>query len=339
MRIYWNTLRSFTRRRLGLPPRTPGTPHPDGDAPALRPARRRVLVVAAVLVVGVLIGAVVVLAAGIRHPQRAAPPAATGAPLPDASGRRDAVAGGEPSPEVRTEATRWVVQNVGPGQVVACDAAICGSLVSLNFPAASTVWIKDGLPDLQSADVAVVTETLRSRLGADLTEVTAAEPLAVFGSGAQQLTVQAVAHAGRASYSRSTADDRADRRAAGRALLANSRITFSAPSRDLLRQGLVDMRVCALLATLSSGHTLVVDSFGPAAPGAGPNVPHSTLDLSTVDKVPVVSHTAQATALRVLVAAQHAPYRPLSTTTRTARPGSPAALSLRYSQPAIVSSP
>lgn len=238
-----------------------------------------------------------------------------------------------PSSEVRGETARWIIQNVGAGQVVACDAAMCGSLASLGFPAASTVWVKNSALELQSADIAVLTPTLRARLGSTAAAVTAAEPLAAFGSGSQVVTIQTVAHAGRASYDRAMAADLANRRFAGQALAANSHLTFTAAARTPLEQGLVDMRICALLATLSSGQTLTVESFGTPAPGAGAGIPRNAVEISTIDTVSAVGGAEPATALRALIAAQQAPYRPLKTVSRAAVAGSPAMLSLLYSQP------
>ncbi|MDJ0340924.1 hypothetical protein QMK19_09165 [Streptomyces sp. H10-C2] len=295
-----------------------------------RSAGRRFLVGTAATTTVALIAAGVVLVTVDGHPERAGPQAITVASGPPGP------AGPELPPAVRTETARWIAQHVGSGQVVACDAAVCGSLAALGFPASSMVWVKASALELQSADIAVLTSTLRTRLGAAVLEVTAAEPLAAFGSGPQQVTVQAVAHAGRASYSRAMAADLADRRLAGRALLANSRVTVAAPARTPLEQGLVDMRVCALLATLSSGHTLTVESFGAAAPGAGPGVPRSAVDITAIDTVSAVGTAGPATALRALIAAQQAPYRPLKTVSRAARADSPAVLSLLYSQPAPV---
>lgn len=278
-----------------------------------------------------LIAAGVVLATVNRQSDHARPLAVPVAGKP--SGPADT----GPSSGVRAETARWVIRNVGPGHVVACDAAMCGSLAALGFPASSTVWVKDSALELQSADVAVLTSTLRTRLGPAVGALTAAQPLAAFGSGTQTVTIQPVAHAGRAAYERAMAADLADRGLAGRALAANSRITFAAAARVPLERGLVDMRICALLATLSSGHTLTVESFGPAAPGAGTGVPRNGVEISTIDTVSAVGTAEPATALRALVAAQQPPYRPLRTETRAAQTGSPAVLTLLYSQPAPVS--
>lgn len=311
-RIYWNTLRSFVRRNFG------------------RGQRRWPYVAAAVVVVAALVTGSVLLVDGKTakdHSQNSADAAADSADAKDGPGSG-------PSPEVRIEAARWIATHVGAGQVVACDAAVCGSLAAVGFPVASTIRVGDSAEDLQSADVAAVTSTLRRRLGAGIDNVIAPDALAVFGTGDRATALYPVAHAGRAAYVVQAADEAAARRAAGKALLGNDRLTFTGPARQLLGAGRVDMRVCALLATLGGQHTVTVASFGPAAPGAAVGVPRSELEISTVDRVSAAGHATAAVALRALVTAQRAPFLPLDTSVRAANGGDPEVLSLRYSQPA-----
>lgn len=323
VRIYWNTLRSFVRRRLGLGPLGPR----GGEAG--RPAHRRAVVVVVVglaLVAGLIAVAVAVTGGGTGTDARRT--------QPRTGDRRNVPVVESASPEVRGQVVTWVVGHVGPGQVVACDAAVCGALASAGFPASSLVALQDSAQDVQSADVAVLTATVRSRLGAGVDALTAAEPLAVFGTGGQAVSVRAVAHAGRAAYGRAVTADRGDRAAAGKALLANKRLVFRAGSDALLAHGQVDLRICALLAALGgSGHTVTVDSFGPPSPGAGLDMPRTALFITAVDRAPATGNSQSAVAVRQLIAAQQAPYKPLTTLTRPARAASPAALSVLYAQP------
>lgn len=343
-RIYWNTLRSFTRRKLGLRPRdvTVGTSAASGtsatsvtSSAGRSSGRRAYYVAAAVTVAAALTVAAVTLSqpgdSGTRARSGPTGVAADGGAMAGgsrATGGGSAVTAQVTPPEVRDAAAAWVVGNVGPGQVVACDAAVCGALAGLGFPASSTVLVQGGIQGVQSADVVVLTQTLRVRLGAAVDEVTAAEPLAAFGTGSGTATVTAVAHAGRAAYSRTAAAERADRTGAGAELAANKRITFGPGARALLATGQVDMRVCAVLATLSAGHTLTVESFGTAAPGAGPGIPRATVSISAIDRHAATAATIPAVAVRLLIVAQQPPFRPLA----TQRSGP--TLTLRYAQPA-----
>ena len=331
LRVYWNTFRSFARRRLGLGPRPPRIRQESRSTGLI------VLTVLAgsVVVIG-LAGAGVALGGkqgdGTRSGSAARPQAA-----PVASGTDAGAAGtepsGVPSPAVRTQVAQWVIADIGPGNLVACDAALCGTLASLGFPLASLVPVGDSAEALQGADAVLVTTTLRSRLGDVLTALTADQPLAEFGTGAQAVTVQPIAHAGRAAYTSQLAADVVERQQAGTALLSNSRIVFAPQARLTISQGRVDLRVCAILATLGTGHVLTVASFGPTAPGAGPAIPLTGLEITSIDHRPATGSGPQARALRTLVGAQQPPYRPLSTSTVAAHGDSPTALVLRYSEP------
>ncbi|MFC1436274.1 hypothetical protein ACEZDB_37135 [Streptacidiphilus sp. N1-3] len=329
LRVYWNTFRSFARRRLGLGPRPPQIRQGG------RSTGRIVLtVLAGIIVVIGLAGAGVALGGkqgsgtqggGTTRPQAA--------PLASGPGTTGTEPSGVPSPAVRTQVAQWVIADIGPGNLVACDAALCGTLASLGFPLSSLVPVGDSADALQGADAVLVTATLRSRLGDALTALTADQPLAEFGTGAQVVTVQPIAHAGRAAYTRQLATDVAEREQAGTALLSNSRIVFAPQARLQISQGLVDLRVCAVLATLGTGHVLTVSSFGPTAPGAGPAIPLTGLEITTIDHRPATGTGPQARALRTLIGAQQPPYRPLSTSTVAAHGDSAAALLLRYSEP------
>jgi hypothetical protein len=327
-RIYWNTLRSFTRRSLGLKPLA--APGHQGSG-----RRRGRLLFAAVLVLAVFAaGAMVGLrghdGSGTRGRRSDGPTATGGSSTSTPAGS----SGGRTPPPVRDAAASWVAGHIGADHVVACDAAVCAALASHGFPAGSTVAVHGSAQDVLGADVAVVTGPLRALAGAALTDVTGSEPLAVFGAGAQRAEVLPVAHAGRTAYDRTAAADRADRRFAGTSLAGNKKITFRGGIRSLLTGGDVDLRVCALLAVLSSGHTLSVESFAPPAPGAGPDIARSAVEISRVDGASAADGGPHAAALRALIAAQQPPYRPMRTVTRPGRAGSPAVLSVLYDQPA-----
>ncbi|WP_381795723.1 hypothetical protein [Streptomyces niveus] len=320
-RIYWNTLRAFLRRRFGMGSIAP-RPHQDG------PGRSRRPLVLAIVVAGVALGTVAVLLAVTRSDGNSTAGQNSSAEVP-----------GEPSggasPAVREELARWAREHIGTGQVIACDTAVCGSLTAAGFPDSSLVRVKESADELQSADVVVLTTTLRTRLGTAVDQVTAPRPFAVFG-GAAGGGLFAVAHEGRPAYAARAGAELAERRDAGAALLANESLTFSGPARALLRAGLVDMRVCALLAALGGEHTLGISSFGDAAPGAADAVARAGLEIETVDSVGAAGDAGPATDLRALIAAQRPPYLPLDTVVRPSEGGRSAVLTVRYSQPAAL---
>ncbi|MFJ4409592.1 hypothetical protein [Streptomyces sp. NPDC088910] len=369
LRIYWNTLRSFVRRHLGLRPKAPAAP---GEQAARR-HRGRALAVTVLVLAVVSAAAVVVLrdrggsgtgsgTEGSDRPTAAVDPNASASGSSSGSSSASSSASVSPStpPPIRDAVATWVAGHIGPTHVVACDVAVCAALVSHGFPAGSTLTVTSSPQQLLGADVAVVTGPLRAMAGDALRDLTGPQPLAVFGGGegdgagagdeagdgpgsgsgtdaaadAQRAEVLPIAHAGRTAYERVAAADRAERRFSGAALAANQRITFQGGTRALLTSGHVDLRVCALLAVLSSGHTLTVASFDAPAPGAGADVPRGGVAISRVDGVPATGSGPQAAALRALVDAQQPPYRPLRTAARTGGAGTPAVLTVLYDQPA-----
>lgn len=323
VRIYWNTLRAFLRRRLGMG--SIASRPPEGDPGRSR--RLLILVVASTALAAVAVVAVVFATAG-----KEGNGSARGNGSADEPGGQD----GRPSPAVREDLARWATEHIGTGQVIACDAAVCGALGAAGFPDTSLVRIKESAGELQSADVVALTTTLRARLGTAVDEITAPRPFAAFGRGAGAAELYAVAHEGRAAYAGRTAADLAERRDAGQALLANESLTFSGPALALLSEGLVDMRVCTLLAALGGEHTLGISSFGDAAPGAADTVARAGLEIETVDSVGAAGDAEPATALRALIAAQRPPYLPLDTAVRPSAGGRSAILTVRYAQPAAL---
>ena len=230
-----------------------------------------------------------------------------------------------------TQAADWIVANVGPGRVVACDVTVCALLRGDGFPDSSLITVQSGQADVVQADLVVVTDVIRRQLGSGLATVTAAEPLAVFASDASAVEITPVAPGGASAYAGRAAADRASRRSAGVALLRNPKITYTAEARTSLSDGLVDSRLCVLLAVLGGSHRIGVASFIDAGPGAGPDIPRAGVVIATVDGVDAAQESPQTAALKGIVAAQRAPYAPLSTTPVVS--GADHGLAVLFSQP------
>jgi hypothetical protein len=223
----------------------------------------------------------------------------------------------EPAPAAASSAAvtatvAWVIHNVGPEHVVACDVTVCGLLRAQGFPATSLITVRTGIADVEQADVVVNTALLRQLAGPRLSSVEATQPLAVFGAGAQLAVVQTVALVGPAQYDQQMASDLASRTQAGAALAANPRLTLSPAARTRLTRGMVDSRICSLLALLVGGHSITVSAFTPAGPGAGPDIPSAGVVISRIDGQPADGTSSSAAALKSLVAAQQSPFQPLS---------------------------
>jgi hypothetical protein len=245
----------------------------------------------------------------------------------------DAAASAVPTPQTLAVVS-WVLSSVGSSQVVACDVSVCSLLLAHGFPASSIVTVQS-VADVEQADVVIVTPVLRRQFGSALDAVVSAEPLAVYGSSSMQVEADAVALTGPSAYATELAADRAGRRTVGAALLSNAQVTFAqqggTQARVQLSAGLVDTRVCALLATLAAAHSLVIAGFTPPGAGAGPDVPSAGVLVSSVDGTPVSATSPSAKAVLAVVNAQQSPYLALAATVTT-YDGAPA-LRIVFSQP------
>ena len=194
-----------------------------------------------------------------------------------------------------------------------------------------SIGVQSGLAQIEGADVVAVSDTLRGRFGAALAGITAGEPLAVFAAGGATVAVTPVILDGPGPYASRLTADRASRKAAGAALLRNARITVVGAARTALADGLVDSRVCMLLATLGGSHRIVVAGFTGAGPGAGADYPLPGVVISEVDGVAAEGASPRAAQLRATVTAQRAPYAPLSVTPVAA--GAGRGLAIVFAQP------
>jgi hypothetical protein len=281
------------------PAPVPAVSPSDYPAPRARFGRRAVLAVVAAA--GVLIGAgFAVTAVSGSHGHSAGPPGAPGRP-PSAAATPQTV-----------RAVAWVLASVAPTNVVACDVSACALLRARGFPASSLITVLSGVPDVEQADVVVLSPVVRAQLGTRADAVVADAPLAAFGSGAGEVDVSVVALDGSAAYARGLAADRISRRLAGAALLGNRRLIVSPQAAAQLAAGLVDTRVCTLLAVLLATHRLVLAGFTPAAPGAGPDQPLTGFVVAAVDGEPTTARSPDVAALTATVRAQQAPYLAMS---------------------------
>jgi hypothetical protein len=113
--------------------------------------------------------------------------------------------------------------------------------------------------------------------------------------------------------------------------LANPHLTMDSTAQALLTNGLVDTRVCALLALLAGSHTVTLAGFTPIASGAGPDVPSAGVAIESIDGKAATGSSASATGLLSTIQAQQDPYLPMTTTAGDL--GGHRALLVVYSQP------
>jgi hypothetical protein len=279
------TVRLWSQRRLGWMRR-------------LWPARagwRVTIVVALVSVVFVAGAATVVLSRSGRGKQAGGAPAAVGALATAAAARRQAAA--------------WVASQVNRDAIVACDPAMCATLLAHRVPAGRLVALTTARPDPLGSDLVVATPAVRSQFGARLPGVYAPVTLVTFGSGPTRIELRVVAADGAAAYRRQFAADLRDRKAAGATLLYNRHIHVASTARAALADGEVDPRLLVTLVTLAHLHPLDIIGFGSPSRGASVGVPLRSAEITAAappgSRRPVSLHN-----LMTVLRAQRPPYLP-----------------------------
>jgi hypothetical protein len=265
---------------------------------------------------------------------------ATGAFWPARTGPASPPAGGRPparvtvlasrSAAVRSEAAAWVAQQVSPDAIVACDPAMCAALQARGIAPGDLLVLRPSAADPLGSDVVMATAAVRSQFGSRLASVYAPEVIASFGTGELRIDVRAVAPDGAAAYRATLAADLAARRAAGRQLLRNSRISATAPARSDLVTGRVDARLLITLAAVAADAPLRITGFADAGPGAGPDVPLRAVQLAT--PLPAAGSAAAIRNMLAFVRAQRPPFRPARAGIVRGAAGSPV-LSVEFAAP------
>ena len=256
------------------PPEKP--PAPSVEEPAAKPPdaslakarhRRRVLGLAAAVVIALAAGGV---AGFLTRPHAGH----------SGHGAASRSAGSQPLSAASQLAAVWVAQQIASSTIVACDPLMCSALEAQGVPAANLLVLRADATSPLGAQVVVVTPAVRDQFGSRMDSVYAPSVIAGFGSGAGQVSVQVVAQNGPTPYLTALRQDAADRKAAGAQLLANKHIQASAGAQAQLAAGTVDARLLIMLPALAAVHPIQILAFGDPAPGAGPDVPLCSAELS-----------------------------------------------------------
>ncbi len=282
-----------------------------------------VLVLAAVLLAAAALG--VTLSRG--HAAAGAPHTATGpgarAQSPGAALRAAAT--------VRTAAARWLVQQVAPGAIVACDPQMCAAAQRAGLPAARLLVLGTGTAGPLSSDVLVATAAVRQEFGARLASVYAPDVLASFGTGSAQVAIRVVAPDGAAAYAASLRADHAARVSAGKQLLRNPRIHASPRALPGLANGQVDARLLTVFAALATLHSVRVLGFAAPPAGLSPGLPLRSADIAPAGPG-TRARPNSIQSLASFLRAQLTPYRPASVT-EVRLPGGGTALRVEFAAP------
>jgi hypothetical protein len=228
----------------------------------------------------------------------------------------------------RDQAAAWVISQVSPGAIMACDRAMCATLARYGVPAGNLLVLGPGIreaDDPLGSNIVLASAALRGTFGARLASVYAPATLASFGTGQARIDVLATAPDGAAAYRTALAADLRGRQAAARQLLHDPRLTFSPAARTQLTEGLPDTRLLLTLATLAATGPLQVTGFGDAGPGASPGLP---LRAATLTAPPGAART-----MLTLLRAQRPPYLAAHTSLTSTTPSS-SVLTVEFAAPA-----
>ena len=231
-----------------------------------------------------------------------------------------------PAAAAQSAAVACITSQVSDTAVIGCYPAMCTSLGAQGVSASRLVPLGSGMTGVLKTDVIA---TLPAAIGADSTLVDQYAPalIASFGAGSSRIEVRAVARTGAAAYQSALRSDLAARKSAAAQLLRNPRLKFTAADAAQLRAGVVDSRLLATLAALSTQFTLRVTAFGDSAPGG----PRFFREVTVASDGGRTSADTLAAAL-AMVNAQESPYQPAHSA--IVQPGTgQAALTIEFASP------
>lgn len=211
--------------------------------------------------------------------------------------------------QARTAAVSWVAINLSRTSVLACDRATCAELEAHGYPATALVPLTADAGEIRRADLAVVTAAVQTVLGRNLPELTASQPLAVFGAGEAAIELRVVTPDGPDGYEQRAAIDRRQRAGAGAQLARSSRLELAPEAGEELRAGRVDTRILTVLPALLADHRLAVQQFS-VSPEEPPGSPLRILDVARVDDNAVAADDAGTESIIRFLNAQWPPFLP-----------------------------
>jgi hypothetical protein len=278
----------------------------------------------------VILLAVVFVAFTVSRQHGSGSGSAPGGDIARAGGPADTGGTGLGAAAVRGMAAGWVSQRVSRSAIVACDPLMCSALQSRGIPAANLLALGPAVADPLRADVVVATPAVRSQFGNRLDNEYAPSVMAGFGSGAARVNVRVIAPDGASAYLAALSQDLAARKAAGAQLLATKRIEVTALAAAQLAAGQVDSRLLITLPALAAAHPVRIVAFGDPGPGASPDIPLSSADLSGSGRIAGMTDARYQSWLLAFLRAQRPPF---AGSTAILRPGGQPILRLEFSGP------
>jgi hypothetical protein len=232
---------------------------------------------------------------------------------------------------VRTQAAKWVTQQVNQGDLVSCDRLMCAALAADGFPQRELLVLGPTSPYPKTSAVVIETAAVRSLFGSSL-HAYAPAVLAAFGSGDSQITIRVIAPDGAAAYYSALGQDLAARKESGAALLRVNVITLSPTARTQLIAGRPDSRLLVAIAALAAKLPVDIVQFGNTGAGADADMPLRYADLAQNDPASHLAGSAYLQSLRADLGTGPIAYRPASTVTLVL-PGGQPVLRIEFTAP------
>jgi len=285
-----------------------------GPVASTRRRRIRMAVAGAVAALAAVLAVAATQGFGVSHLASAEGPATTTATAPLARAMA-----------VRAWTAAWAAQQVSAGAIMACDPAMCATLVRHGIAAGNLLVLRPGAADPLGSDVVLATAAVRAMFGSRLMTVYAPEVLASFGTGQARIDVRVVAPDGAAAYLAGLAADLRARRMAGDQLRHDPRLSLSTSAQAQLTAGQVDARLLITLAALAASEPVRIEAFLDDGPGTSPGLP---LRAAEVTAMP-----GAARNMLTFFRAQRSPYLP-ARAALTAGSGGESVLTVQFAAPA-----
>jgi hypothetical protein len=235
----------------------------------------------------------------------------------------------------RTRAITWILHQVSPAAVVACDEEVCADLASSGFPSSNLLPLGPSSNDPLGSALLVATATVRNEFGSRL-DVYAPAVIASFGTGNTKIDIRWLYPGGAAAYRVALPATLRVRKAADAQLLTNRNIKFSATARTQILSGQIDPWLPLLLAIMAHSHPLRIVDFASQSPGGGPASLLRWVDLATTVPAAHLTRAAYLGWMRSFLDTQRTEYRPVWVQQVTLRTGQ-AVLRIGYGAPSLLS--
>jgi predicted Ser/Thr protein kinase len=214
----------------------------------------------------------------------------------------------------RKAAITWILHQVSPAAVVACDTQVCGDLASAGFPSSTLLTLGPTSNDPVGSSLVVATATIRNQFGNRLA-LYAPAVIASFGTGNAEIDIRWVYPGAVSAYDAALPGALRYRKGAGAQLLTNGNIKFSTTAKAQLLSGQVDPWLPDLLAIMAHSHPLYVVDFPSESPGGGPASLLRWVDLATTVPAAHLTSAAYLDWMESFLDTQRAEYLPVQQVT------------------------